>query len=361
MEKERYGSLDFLKVIATVTLVFHHYQQLLSVKFDNFINFYDGTYYLGVLVEFFFILSGFFMLPWIKRISDNAPGSDFRSFAFRRYRRILPMTALSVVVYELISYIIWRFFPAAVDGRTVLDLWGAATSAFCVQSGWCFPNPAINNPIWYISVLCLCYIVFYFVTYLSRRIGCTPVYGYLIVMLIGFSIKMCSGGLPFANEKVCRGYISFFEGVLLAMLLDSFDTEKKRYTILSLIILAVTAYAFRNRLTGDYYAVVGFLIYPEVIYLFLRKPVKKLFASKLWSTIGNIQFHAYLWHVPMLVILSLLKKLGLPFNTASVGNMFLFGAAVELFAVFSYFVLEKLADKLYMMILPKRKTAPERI
>lgn len=68
MAKKRYGSLDFLKILATVALVFHHYQQVLEVKFDNFINFYDGALYLGVLVELFFILSGFFMLPWVKRI-----------------------------------------------------------------------------------------------------------------------------------------------------------------------------------------------------------------------------------------------------------------------------------------------------
>ena len=135
MAKKRYGSLDFLKILATVALMFHHYQQILNVKFDNFINFCDGALYLGVLVELFFILSGFFMLPWAKRILGGAPGSDFGSFASRRYRRILPMTALTVIVYELICFIAWRFFPEAKSGCAVIDLWGAVTSIFCAQVG----------------------------------------------------------------------------------------------------------------------------------------------------------------------------------------------------------------------------------
>lgn len=355
MKKERYGSLDFLKIIATLTLVFHHYQQLLNVKFEHFWNFCDGQLYLGVLVEFFFILSGFFMLPWVKRISAGEPGSDFRSFIGKRYRRILPMTALSVIVYELICFIIWRFFPDSINGRVVLELEGAVTSIFGVQSGWCFPNPGINAPIWYISVLCLCYILFYFVTYISRKIGCTPAYGYIIIMLIGFSVKMSGIAAPFADQWNCRGYISFFEGVLFALLIDRFDTDKKRYTVLCLAILAVTFYAFRNHLIGEYSFVVGFLVYPEIIFLFLRKPVRKLFGGGLWTTLGNIQFHAYLWHAPLLVVLLFLESLGVHFNTGSVGSMLLFGAFVELFAAISYFCLEKQMDRLYGWLLPKSR------
>ncbi len=357
MTGKRYGSLDFLKIPVAVSIVFHHYQQMLHVKFDNFINFCDGLLYLGVLVELFFILSGFFMLPWVKRISAETPGSDFASFAAKRYRRILPMTALAAVVYELVCFAAWRFFPEARSPYSAIDLWGTVTSIFCMQSGWCFPNPRINNPTWYISVLCLCYIIFYFVTWLAVKLKTRPAYGYITVMLIGFAIKMRGLEIPFADQWNCRGYISFFEGVLLAMLLDEYDMDKKRYTVLCIGILAVTLYAFRNRFIGEYYSVVGFLIYPELIFLLLREPVKKLFSSKLWSSLGNMQFHAYLWHTLFLMIIDMLIHAGVPINTGRVGTMFLFAALVEAFAAFSYFVLEKGMDRLYVWLLPKKKTA----
>lgn len=72
-----------------------------------------------------------------------------------------------------------------------------------------------------------------------------------------------------------------FEGVLLAMLLDEYDMDKKRYTVLCIGILAVTLYAFRNRFIGEYYSVVGFLIYPELIFLLLRSLSKAVFLKAL--------------------------------------------------------------------------------
>ena len=40
MEKaERSYSLDFLKILATIAIIFHHFQQVADVKYDNFINF----------------------------------------------------------------------------------------------------------------------------------------------------------------------------------------------------------------------------------------------------------------------------------------------------------------------------------
>ena len=149
------------------------------------------------------------------------------------------MTALTVIVYELICFVVWRFFPDVKSACSVIDLWGAVTSIFCAQCGWCFSNPQINGPIWYISVLCLCYIIFYFTTWLAGKLKTTPVYGYIAVMLIGFAIKKSALSIPFADQWNCRGYISFFEGILLAKLIEERDTDKTRYTVMCVGILAV--------------------------------------------------------------------------------------------------------------------------
>ena len=205
-------------------------------------------------------------------------------------------------------------------------------------------------------MLCLCYIIFYFTTWLAKKLKTSPVYGYIAVMLIGFAVKMSNISVPFADQWNCRGYISFFEGALLSMLIEERDTDKTRYTVLSVAILAVTVYAFRNHFIGDYYAVTGFLIYPPLVFLLLREPVARLFSSKIWSTLGNIQFHAYLWHVPILLVIDLLMSVGIRVvDTSSVGDMFLFAAFVEAFAAFSYFVLEKNMDRVYCWIVPGKK------
>ena len=56
---QRSGGLDFIKVLATIGIFFHHYQQVFNVTFTNHINFFHGLIYWGYLVELFFIISGF--------------------------------------------------------------------------------------------------------------------------------------------------------------------------------------------------------------------------------------------------------------------------------------------------------------
>lgn len=73
MEKKntREYSLDFLKVVATIIIVFHHYQQGFGVAFSKF-NFAGGKFYFGYIVELFFVLSGYFTYKYIKKIAGGA-------------------------------------------------------------------------------------------------------------------------------------------------------------------------------------------------------------------------------------------------------------------------------------------------
>lgn len=41
MENKRNYALDFFKIVATILIVFHHYQQVLNIEFES-INFYGG-------------------------------------------------------------------------------------------------------------------------------------------------------------------------------------------------------------------------------------------------------------------------------------------------------------------------------
>lgn len=73
-EGERYYSLDFLKIVATVIIICHHFQQLSGAFYPGYINFYNGKFYWGYMVELFFVLSGFFMYPYIEKIRGGGYG-----------------------------------------------------------------------------------------------------------------------------------------------------------------------------------------------------------------------------------------------------------------------------------------------
>ena len=59
MGNERKYSLDVLRIIATILIVFHHYGQVTGLYLEGHINYWNGRFYFGYVVEFFFLLSGY--------------------------------------------------------------------------------------------------------------------------------------------------------------------------------------------------------------------------------------------------------------------------------------------------------------
>lgn len=101
-ERKYYYSLDLLKFLLAIVIVFHHFQQVTSTEFSNF-NFFFGRIYFGYTVEFFFIISGFVSAAGLK---DKLP--DFKTYALNKAIRIYPMVWLSVLFNIGIS-IFYRF------------------------------------------------------------------------------------------------------------------------------------------------------------------------------------------------------------------------------------------------------------
>lgn len=97
--KQRDYSLDFIKIVATVFIIFHHYQQVTGAWFENRINFNNGRFYFGYIVELFFILSGYFMYSYIRKIQQGR--ITFPEFYFKRLSRLFPVMALGAVTYEI--------------------------------------------------------------------------------------------------------------------------------------------------------------------------------------------------------------------------------------------------------------------
>ena len=165
---ERSYPLDFLKILATIIIVFHHFQQTTGITYEGTVNFYYGKFYFGYVVELFFVLSGFFMLRYIKKIQN---GLSFQEFYLKRAFRLLPLVACSAIVYEVLLEV-YHFLYRTSWFDVEVTLFGVLTTSLGIQSGWAFSNPSVNNPVWYISVLLLCYAVFYLLTRFHGKTPC---------------------------------------------------------------------------------------------------------------------------------------------------------------------------------------------
>lgn len=93
MNEKRMYSLDVLRVIAAAMIVMHHYQQITGAYFAGKYNFRG----YGVVVELFFFLSGFLAVKYLDK-----PMAGFFSFMKRKALRLLPLVAISSIVYEVL-------------------------------------------------------------------------------------------------------------------------------------------------------------------------------------------------------------------------------------------------------------------
>lgn len=297
---ERNYPLDFLKILGTIIIFCHHYQQVTEAKF-SYVNFCFGKFNFGYVVELFFILSGYFICTYEDKIKA---GLEFKPFFLKRVSRLLPVVAVSAIVFNFVNdfykqvfYIDWYGLP--------VTLWNTLRTALGITEGWGLPESFVNYPTWYISVLLLCYCIFYLITYISKRCKVPTEYMYIVMMCLGMGALTYGISQTFLNYSTSRGYYSFFFGILLKKYIDKNGISKKLIgvsaviaVVIPLLIVYCTEYVESNI---NY--VVTFLLYPAIIILFHTKPVKKFFGWKGIGTLSAISYNVYIWHLLLLIVL----------------------------------------------------------
>ncbi|BEO99730.1 acyltransferase [Fusobacterium polymorphum] len=346
MEKARNNSLDFLKIIATILIVFHHYQQALNVEFTQ-INFFGGKFYFGYLVELFFLISGFLMFNYIERIKQ---GLDFKSFFINRVKRLLPLVAIAAILYECLIYFYFRIFGEKFLDQG-LNFFGTVISILGIQAGWSFENPMINNPMWYISVLILCYILFYILTKVSILKKYNYTYFYIILIFLGLSIQKNNTNLAFLNYYTARGYYSFFFGVLFSIYFNNYKIRKSVKILSILLVILITYLILRHYsiIEKNINYTLTFIYYPALIIIFNINIMKKIYSSKLIIKIAEISFNVYVWHVGAILIFIIINKAcNLNINFSSYKVMIIFTVLLYIFGIISHYLIEKPLAKLIL-------------
>lgn len=349
----RVYSLDALKFLAIIVILFHHFQQETHATFAFGVNWCYGSFYWGYLVELFFVISGFVTFRYVDRIQCS---TAFAPFFLKKYIRFLPMLLVAGVAY-LATNLLYR---------TVFELGGFPFSVWTVASSllgiarWLNTSLMVNNPTWYISVLLLCYVYFFFAVRICRRIKTNPAIGFFVVMQFGIVMSVLneSFGLsfPFFNGYIARGLISFFVGVLLYKPAAYLSKEcGGRLTLVSggvvlvYVLLYVLKPSWANGGSGSLAYTLYFIVFPCVVLFFYSEPVQKLFSSKAFSGSGAIAYSMYMWHIPILfVFLCVAHWLGVPADSRFA--MYAFLACCIVWSFFSRRFLEESIQSAFMRI-----------
>ncbi|MBP5493925.1 MAG: acyltransferase [Lachnospiraceae bacterium] len=209
---------DIIRIILTAAVLFHHYQQLTGTFFYRGINFYGGKFYFGYIVEVFFLMSGFFMVPYIEKIRDKM---SFPVFFGKRLIRLLPSLIVTTIAYDIALFFYVRLCNGTLRYPTDINVFGSIVTALGMGS-WCITKDFEINPIcWYVSVLLLCYILMYIFVFISKitkipagiLLAVPMITGVVITHVTEFSI------IPFLSTRIARGYIHFFGGMLLGIII----------------------------------------------------------------------------------------------------------------------------------------------
>lgn len=343
--KERVYSLDILKIFATVFIVFHHYQIYTHTYFNNGINFNGGIFYFGYLVELFFILSGFFMVGYIDRIKNGLP---FWEFFLPKYLRFLIPQMITCVVFAFLTIWYSHLYGEIFFERKV-TVWGVIVASFGFSESWGIENPKMNGTIWYISVLFICYVIFYFCTWISKRLDVGSEKLYIVMIFLGMAIKTwCNTNFIFVSDSAARGYTAFFFGVLLAMMLKKNKPTFKLYILETLIVIGFPLLLYKYK--GTYMSVgvnyiLTYLFYPALIVLFISD-IKKIFRFKFIGTVGKVSMDAFLWHFPVILgFINLNKYFGWEVRYDNYLYMMIVLIASYFLGALTYYYIEKPSTK----------------
>lgn len=156
---------------------------------------------------YFFVLSGFLMThAYRDKIASGSIG--FTEFLRKRIKRLYPLY-LATNIFMLI-------YNASVDGfltyfrpRDMIEI------LFMACSGWIDDIYPWNVPGWFVSMLVLCYILWFFVARLYQKQKDCYCLFMAVAVLWGYTLIVRPMGFPFCYTHDGEGIFSFFMGALL--------------------------------------------------------------------------------------------------------------------------------------------------
>lgn len=337
----RYHGLDLLKAVAILAIAAHHFQQDFGVRYEH-VNFYEGRFYVGYVVELFFLVSGFVLVTSEAHRSQIAVARPF----FRRVRRLWPMAALSVLVATCLWPLYHHFTGLYWDG-VPLRLRTFVVSLTTISQGAFFNSYSYNNPLWYVGVLILCYGAFYLLRRLAGalRLPAWPLF--LAMCILGAWAQLSQVDVPFLRvNSSARGYAAFFLGVILSLALHHLQPKKHRELAAVLAVL-IAAVAFTVMVLSDdalawEWPIDTFVIWPATILACtLGRGIEWVSNNPFVSLLGRINYELYVWHAVINVaIATVCAALTVPIPTSRL-DLLLYLVMCELVATLLYYGAER--------------------
>lgn len=292
--RERMNSIDGLKGFSCLVIMIYHYMDAYIV-----VNEFPGFHpirFAFCFVEVFMAISGFMMAYNYK---DRIKDMNFIPYFAKRYFKLMPLywlTSIFAYIFAILGY--YKGFRPDFSRNTlqvILEFSGFYYGWFGITS------VQTNMVLWVISVLLLCYILYFVICKLSKKSN------NIYILLVAFIFVASESGLfPFLERDQIRIIASFMFGALLYELyLRISQFGGKLISLCMAVIVVLTSIYIGIAQTGsldafgfNFYLMVILILCPLTIYgaIYVR-PVKWLFETKVFQYIGKISMSVYMWHL----------------------------------------------------------------
>ncbi len=184
----QHDQFAFVKFLMSVFILIAHYEILISSTLPAvnkipgsivrgfFQIFFEAGREFGLMMPIcFFVISGFLSYrQYDSKIKERE--MSFYIFIYRRIVRLYPLLILSIL---FMTFGQWLYFYKNSNWWTgrVNELWQVIQALTGISVGT-FMNSfdAVNGPIWYISVLIICYMIYWSLSFFSWGGGRVLVY-----------------------------------------------------------------------------------------------------------------------------------------------------------------------------------------
>lgn len=245
--------------------------------------------------QFFFTLSGYYIA---KKYGGFEKGQN--DFLLKHYIKFMGLSLLTLPIGILFHYLYYL---------EKVNLLNCILDIMLIRTGYGIGigNP-YNQPLWFLDVLFIIYIVYYFIIYIFKS---HSKWAALIITL--FSAASIHGGIwiPLPDTRVLYALFAFFMGNSLYNLyfIVNRNARKVNFVIIVTSIAFIILFVIENVFSGNIYEIYSGGDVWIVLQIFLWCPFvcictsiysSKVVIQKISKTLGRISASVFIWHYPII-------------------------------------------------------------
>ena len=354
-ENSNIDALLGLKAICCMMIVVFHTFKPTSDNLQSVVSFIHE--YFGAAGNIFFFMMSGFLMGYFYRNRIQKLQVSFGDYLVKKLIKIHPLFVITNIIGLIVTVII--------NGNEEYTLNRLITTLLMANGGTLENYSLYNYPSWFACVVLVCYILYFFIAYLSRDNNTKYFVGIVGMIIVGYTICAHPVSFPFIYKESGMGYQNFFIGCLLSEIYKKTKQSKKVMVGTAVSLFFVLLLIFIDdrgfgEFCGGWTNVVSFCLAPLLIYIALTNMfVNKAFRLLPLQAFGKISVSMFYWHAVLSFICYSTIRQHIVERFPYMFYYFLLIIILIAFSVLSYHLVEKKFSKVLFEIYGDNKNARE--